>query len=88
MYYLAETRYRTRAAGASWTLVTDNATWAGRYGHATVRDAAGNIYVLGGDGSGTTIYNDVWRSADQGEAAAPLRGAAARRMRACPAVRG
>ncbi len=66
-----------RAAGATWTHMTANATWAPRARHASVIDAAGNIYVLGGSNDGNTIYNDVWRSADQGAAphrcAAPLR---------------
>jgi hypothetical protein len=38
-----------------------------RYEHASVIDAAGSIYVLGG-GTDTQHFNDVWRSADKGEA--------------------
>ncbi len=67
--------------------MTANAPWVARYGHTSVSDAAGNIYVLGGTTS-DTVYNDVWRSADEGEAAAPLRDACVRahpaaRVRAC-----
>jgi hypothetical protein len=64
-----------RAAGASWTLMTANAPWAARMGHTSVIDAIGNIYVLGGEGlynnncdGDKPFYNDVWRSADQGDA--------------------
>jgi hypothetical protein len=44
------------------------APWAGRAGHTTVVDAAGAIYVLGGNSyNGTdTYYNDVWASTDGG----------------------
>jgi hypothetical protein len=31
-----------------------------------VVDAAGAIYVIGGQGSGNTYYNDVWVSTDGG----------------------
>ncbi len=42
------------------------APWAARFGHTTVIDAAGAIYVIGGSGSGDTVYNDVWASTDGG----------------------
>jgi hypothetical protein len=55
------------AAGAMWRCRTANAPWAGRWGHTSVVDAAGAIYVLGGQGTGkSTFYNDVWKSADGG----------------------
>ena len=56
------------AAGATWWLVS-YAPWAGRFGHTSVIDAAGAIYVIGGDGSTyntPTIFNDVWVSTDGG----------------------
>jgi hypothetical protein len=62
------------AAGSSWTRMTANATWAPRLGHTSVIDAAGHIYVIGGFGvynnscDNWLLYNDVWRSADQGDA--------------------
>ncbi len=44
-----------------------NAPWAARQGHTSVIDAAGAIYVLGGEGDGATRYpNDVWASTDGG----------------------
>ncbi len=47
-----------------------HAPWAGRYGHTTVIDAAGAIYVLGGVGDSKTSFNpdfnDVWVSTDGG----------------------
>jgi hypothetical protein len=51
--------------GASWRLVIASAPWTGRWGHTSVIDAAGAIYVLGGRGSGT-FYQDVWASTDGG----------------------
>ena len=53
------------AAGATWTSRTTSAQWAARYGHTTVIDAAGAIYVIGGLG-GTTYYKDVWVSTNGG----------------------
>jgi hypothetical protein len=55
-----------RAAGATWTSRTTSAQWAGRRGHSIVIDAAGAIYVIGGQGSGGIDYNDVWVSTDGG----------------------
>ncbi len=54
------------AAGVTWTLVIASAPWAARYGHTSVIDAAGAIYVIGGLGSGSTDFNDVWVSTDGG----------------------
>jgi hypothetical protein len=45
------------------------APWAGRYGHTSVIDAAGAIYVIGGTNYGTygtTHFNDMWVSTDGG----------------------
>jgi hypothetical protein len=53
------------AAGVTWTSRTPSASWAARYGHTSVIDAAGAIYVIGGN-SGTTYYKDVWVSTDGG----------------------
>jgi len=62
---LTHTPVRTAlAAGVTWALVIASAPWAGRHGHASVIDAAGAIYVLGGLGS--TDYRDVWASTDTG----------------------
>ncbi len=55
-----------RAAGVTWTSRTTNALWAVRYGHTTVVDAAGAIYVFGGAVGTSTYVNDVWASTDGG----------------------
>ena len=54
--------------GSEWTLVTDDAPWDGRRGHA-VAVLDGYIYLSGGfavdDQTGQRRYsNDVWRSSD------------------------
>jgi hypothetical protein len=58
------------AAGVTWTARTTSAPWAGRYGHETVVDSAGAIYIIGGSsvigGLSGTYYNDVWVSTDKG----------------------
>ncbi len=54
-------------AGITWTSRTLAAQWAGRYGHTSVIDAAGAIYVIGGYSDGTlTYYQDMWASTDGG----------------------
>jgi hypothetical protein len=48
---------------------TAKAQWAARQSHTSVVDAAGAIYVIGGEfgyGNGFTDFNDVWASADGG----------------------
>ncbi len=50
-----------------------NAPWAARYGHTSVIDAAGAIYVIGGYNS-TTLYNDVWACTDKGVSPRGTRG--------------
>jgi hypothetical protein len=91
---------RARAAGATWTRMTANATWGARAEYTAVVDAAGNIYVLGGESGlshkcpGLSPYddmcNDVWRSADQGAAPHRLATHTAYQpcaLRACACVR-
>ena len=51
-------------AGTTWSLVIAIAPWAARFGHASVVDAAGAIYVIGGYGG--TYFGDVWVSTDGG----------------------
>ena len=65
---------RAFAAGRTFSSRTLKAEWAARYGHTSVVDAAGAIYVIGGWGSGTTVYNDVWASTDGGARAGLGRG--------------
>ncbi len=54
------------AAGVTWTSRTASAPWAARYGHTTVVDANGAIYVIGGSIGYPTFYHDVWVSTDGG----------------------
>jgi hypothetical protein len=55
-------------ACAGWTSRTLAAPWAARYGHTTVIDSAGAIYVIGGYSSTVInhVFNDVWVSNDGG----------------------
>jgi hypothetical protein len=57
---------RALAAGATWRCRTASAPWAAREGHTTVIDAAGAIYVIGGEGSDGKPLQDVWKSTDGG----------------------
>ncbi len=62
-------RARARsAAGVTWTSRTANAPWEARASHTSVIDAAGAIYVIGGQGyDGTnegSRFQDVWASTD------------------------
>ncbi len=57
---------RASAAGVSFTSRTLKAGWAARYGHTSVIDAAGAIYVIGGIIGDFTYYQDVWVSTDGG----------------------
>ncbi len=56
------------AAGVTWTNRTLSAPWEARAAHTSVVDAAGAIYVIGGEGGfdGTDNYADVWASTDGG----------------------
>jgi hypothetical protein len=54
------------AAGVTWTSRTANAGWDARNDHTSVIDAAGAIYVIGGNDRGIIYYHDVWVSTDGG----------------------
>ena len=56
------------AAGVTWTNRTTGAPWEARASHTSVIDAAGAIYVIGGEGGfdGLTFFQDVWASTDGG----------------------
>ncbi len=54
------------AAGAMWKSRMTSAPWAAREGPSTVIDAAGAIYVIGGESGGNNLLNDVLKSADGG----------------------
>ncbi len=60
------------AAGRTFSNRTLKAEWAARERHTSVVDAAGAIYVIGGDGN--TNFNDVWASTDGGARAGLGRG--------------
>jgi hypothetical protein len=53
-------------AGITFSNRTLKAEWAARYGHTSVVDAAGAIYVIGGIFGDFTYYQDVWVSTDGG----------------------
>ncbi len=59
---------RASAAGDPWTCRTANARWDARAPHTSVVNAAGAIYVIGGEGyDGTnegSRFQDVWASTD------------------------
>ncbi len=60
---------RVSASGVSWTGRTTSAQWGVRFGHTTVIDAAGAVYVIGGFGyhnGNYTHLSDVWASSDRG----------------------
>ncbi len=63
---------RALAAGVRWASRTLAAPWAARRYHTSVIDAAGAIYVIGGQGctDGTSCLivslKDVWVSTDGG----------------------
>jgi hypothetical protein len=61
------------AAGVTWTNRTLKAQWAARWGHTTVIDATGAIYVIGGFGT-STDFQDVWVSTDGGARPDSVRG--------------
>ena len=50
--------------GATWTLVTAAASFAGRYGPTSFVDAWGKMYVIGGVDQKSVYLNDVWSSTD------------------------
>ncbi len=64
--FCAHRSFARGAAGVTWGLRTASAPWAGRYGHTTVIDAAGAIYVIGGNHGTDFYFNDVWASTDGG----------------------
>jgi hypothetical protein len=66
---------RASAAGVTWTCRTAKALLYGRFAHTSVVDAAGAIYVIGGDGYiGSGELQDVWVSIDGGVCERPDSG--------------
>ncbi len=62
--FVANSVVRPRAAGATWTSLTPNASWAIRDGHSAVIVGPA-IYVIGGKNQ-AVVFNDVWVSSDGG----------------------
>lgn len=58
--------WRSIDGGATWSLVTNSAAWAPRYGHQSLVLPDGSIVLMGGF-LGGSCSNDVWRSTDNGE---------------------
>jgi PGF-pre-PGF domain-containing protein len=58
--------WRSADNGATWTQVTANAGWPGRWGHNSVVMPDGSIVLVGGNSDRTNLKNDVWRSTDNG----------------------
>ena len=58
--------WRTSAAGVTWGKPTESTGWAARYGHTSVIDKTGAIYVIGGVSYDRGHVNDVYASTDGG----------------------
>ena len=52
--------------GITWTLVTAAAAFGYRSSHCIARLYDNSIIVAGGNGAGSSVYSDVWRSTDSG----------------------
>jgi type II secretory pathway component GspD/PulD (secretin) len=55
--------WRSTDKGKTWTLMTAEAKWSGRYNHTSVVLPDGSIVLM----SGFFRLNDIWRSTDQGK---------------------
>jgi uncharacterized delta-60 repeat protein len=59
--------WRSTDQGATWTEVNASAGWSARYYPTSVALSDGSIVLMGGYAfAGSTYYNDVWRSTDNG----------------------
>ncbi|MEN6341317.1 MAG: PKD domain-containing protein, partial [Methanospirillum sp.] len=58
--------WRSTDSGATWTLMTANPGWTGRWGFTANLLADGSIVMIGGGVGGNNDKNDVWRSTDKG----------------------
>lgn len=57
--------WRSTDKGETWTRMTANAGWSGRWNHAGVALPDGSIAIMGG-WDGSSRLNDVWRSTNNG----------------------
>ena len=58
--------WRSTNNGSTWTQVNASAGWAARFKHTNIVLPDGSIVLTGGRNAGGSVYNDVWRSTDQG----------------------
>jgi len=58
--------WRSDDAGATWSLVTGNAPWMGRYQHTASINLDDEVFIVGGLSATLQRCNDVWRSKDTG----------------------
>jgi PKD repeat protein len=59
--------WRSMDDGATWTEINASAGWSGRSDFSSVVMPDGSIVLMGGGSNGWSIvYNDVWRSTDDG----------------------
>ena len=53
--------WRSTDNGATWTQMNASAGWSTRSGHSSVAMPDGSIVLMGGNGGGMSLKNDVWR---------------------------
>ncbi|MDD1700180.1 MAG: PKD domain-containing protein [Methanoregula sp.] len=58
--------WRSIDNGATWMLVNESAGLSPRWGYNGVVMPDDSIVLLGGTNGGSTYYNDIWRSTDEG----------------------
>jgi len=75
--------WRSTDEGATWTEVNASAGWATRDQHASVVMPDGSIVLMGGNGQGVIgdvgyagLFNDTWRSTDDGATWTMMNGSA------------
>jgi uncharacterized delta-60 repeat protein len=58
--------WRSTDEGATWTELNANAGWTARDSLSSVVMPDGSIVLMGGEDSSGNLYNDTWRSTDEG----------------------
>ena len=53
--------WRTADKGATWTRINASSGWAARWHTVSVAMPDGSMIMMGGYGSGPTVYNDTWK---------------------------
>ncbi|MFA5268253.1 MAG: kelch repeat-containing protein [Methanoregula sp.] len=67
--FLRNDTWSASSNGIVWTPVNTSSGWEARHGHSSVALPDGSILLMGGErsyGSVGEIYNDIWRSTDDG----------------------